>query len=125
MGDDILHSFTDFSTEDKKKYAMVKVRFDKHFMKKRNIYFEHAKFNTRKRVDGEPVDTFITALHLLADHCNYGVLHDEMIEDWIVMGICNTQLAEKLQLDPDLTCGTVRNHQTSTAIVERWKLWET
>lgn len=70
---------------------------------KRHVIFERAKFNMRKQEDGEPVDAFITALYSLAEHCGYGALHDEMIRDWIVMGICNAQLAEKLQLDPDLT----------------------
>lgn len=91
--DDILHSFTHFSAEDKRKYATVKARFDNHFMKRQNIIFEHTKFNTCKRVDGEPVDAFITTLYLLAEHCSYGVLQDEMIKDCIIVGICNTQLA--------------------------------
>lgn len=43
--DDILHSFTHFSAEDKRKYATVKARFDNHFMKRQNIIFEHTKFN--------------------------------------------------------------------------------
>ena len=49
------------------------------------------------------METFITALYALAEHCGYGNLHDEMIRDRIVMGICNTRLSEKLQLDPNLT----------------------
>ena len=46
---------------------------------------------------------FITALYTLAEHCGYGGLHDEMIRDRIVVGIRNSKLSEKLQLDPDLT----------------------
>ena len=46
---------------------------------------------------------FITALYALAEHCGYSALHGEMIRDWIVVGILNSSLSEKLQLDPHLT----------------------
>lgn len=76
--DDILRSFA-LSEDDGKKYDTVKGRFDSHFVKRRNIIFERAKFNMRRQQDGEPVDAFITALYGLAEHCGYGSLHDEMI----------------------------------------------
>ena len=100
--DDILRSFA-LSEEDGKKYDTVKGRFDSHFVKRRNIIFERAKFNMRRQQDGEPVDAFITALYGLAEHCGYGRLHDEMIRDRIVVGIRNVALSEKLQLKADLT----------------------
>ena len=100
--DDILRSFA-LSEEDGKKYDTVKGRFDSHFIKRRNIIFERAKFNMRRQQDGEPVDAFITALYGLAEHCGYGPLHDEMIRDRIVVGIRNVALSEKLQLKADLT----------------------
>ena len=43
------------------------------------------------------------ALYSLAEHCGYGNLHDEMIRDRIVVGIRNSSLSEKLQLDAWLT----------------------
>ena len=49
------------------------------------------------------VDSFITALYCLAEHCQYGTLHDEMIRDRIVVRLKNMKLSEKLQNDPDLT----------------------
>ena len=101
-GDDILRSFS-LSEEDQKKYNTVKAKFDGHFVKRRNTIFERAKFNSRRQEQGEPVDAFITALYGLAEHCNYAGLHDEMIRDRIVVGICDSKLSEKLQLDPDLT----------------------
>jgi len=48
------------SAEDAKKYQVVKD------MKRRNVIFEQAKFNSRKQEPGEPVDAFITALYALA-----------------------------------------------------------
>ena len=37
-----------------------------------------------------------------AEHCGYGDLHDEMVRDRIVVGLCNSRLSEKLQMDPNL-----------------------
>ena len=75
QADDILRSFK-LSAEDGKKYSVVIEKFEVHFVKRRNMIFERAKFNNRKQEQGEPVDTFITALYTLAENCNYGTLHD-------------------------------------------------
>ena len=32
------------------------------------------------------MDTFVTALYTLAEYCEYGALHDQMIRDRIVVG---------------------------------------
>ena len=62
--DDILHSFTHFSAEDKRKYATVKARFDNHFMKRQNIIFEHTKFNGWRFFKGNDVATqYVTLSH--------------------------------------------------------------
>ena len=45
-------------------------------------------------------------LYTLADRCNYGNLHDEMIQDRIVVGIRDAALSDKLQLDAELTLTT-------------------
>ena len=60
--DDVLTSFG-LSEEDRKKYDVVKATFENHFVKKRNIIFERAKFNQRKQEEGDSVDTFITSLY--------------------------------------------------------------
>jgi hypothetical protein len=49
------------------------------------------------------VDHFITALRTLSEHCGYGDIRDQLIRDFIVVGICDDKLSEKMQLDPDLT----------------------
>ena len=100
--DEILRSFR-LSAEDAKKYDTVKSKFDQHFVQRRNIIYERAKFNLRKQEPGESVDTFITALYGLAEHCAFAALHDELIRDCIVVGLRDSGLSEKLQLDPELT----------------------
>ena len=63
------------------------------------------KFNMHTQEEGEPVDLFITSLYRLTEHCNYRELHDEMIQDWIVVCLRDSSLSEKLQTDPELTPG--------------------
>ncbi len=61
-----------------------------------NVIFERAKFK-------------------LAEHCNYGILREEMIRDRIVVRILDAKLSEKLQLNPNLDLATailqVRQHE--------------
>lgn len=49
------------------------------------------------------VDAFVTALYALAEHCNCGGLHDELIRDRLVVGLMDKWLSARMQLDPDLT----------------------
>ena len=100
--DDLLLSF-DLSEADRKKYKPVKDKFDSHFVIKKNVIYERAKFNTRSQKEGEPVDSFVTDLYTLAEFCNFGNLRKELIRDRLVVGILNKQLSEKLRLDIDLT----------------------
>lgn len=105
MGDKAEDIFTSFnlSEDDKKKYDVVMQRFTDHFIVKRNTIFERAQFNQRIQKEGEAVNDFITALYSLAEHCDYGTLHDELLRDRIVVGIRDKNLSEKLQMDSELT----------------------
>lgn len=51
----------------------------------------------------ESVDSFVTSLYALAEHCNYGVLHHELTEDRIVVGMQDKGLSEHMHLDAELT----------------------
>lgn len=122
QADDILGSFT-LSEEDRKSYSIVKSKFDSHFIQRRNVIFERAKFNRRRQEENEPVESFITALYALAEHCGYGNLHEEMIRDRIVVGIRNSSLSEKLQLDSALTLDkTITQVRQSEAIKQQQPL---
>ena len=102
QADDILRSFG-LSEEEMKNYTIVKGKFEGHFVKRRNTVYERAKFNQRKQEDGGTVDSFITALYCLVEHCQYGDLANEMIRDRIVAGVRDAYLPEKMQLDAELT----------------------
>nr|CAI5850622.1 unnamed protein product [Callosobruchus analis] len=76
---------------------------DKFFIPRRNIIYERYKFNLRVQKPGESVDAFITSLHSLAEHCNYGTLKEELIRERIVVGMSDTRTSERLQLNETLT----------------------
>ena len=101
---DIMVSFG-LTADDAKQCELVKNRFESHFIVKilRIIIFERAKFKLRNQKEGESVETIITDLHCLAEHCEFGVLKDELIRDRIVVGLKDKKLSEKLQLDSKLT----------------------
>lgn len=48
--------------------------FENHFIHKKNVIFERYKFNSRALRTGESIELFITALHSLAENCEYGAL---------------------------------------------------
>ena len=100
--DDILQSLS-LNDEDSATFNGVKAKFGAYFNGSRNVIYERAKFNQRKQMTGDPVDSFIRSLHKLVEHCDYCALKDDMIRDTIVVGLCDEQLSEKLQLDPNIT----------------------
>ncbi|KAJ8879061.1 hypothetical protein PR048_019667 [Dryococelus australis] len=63
---DIMNSFN-LSDKESASYEAVVKRFKSHFIPKRNVIYERVKFNLRSQPANESVDTFITALHLLAE----------------------------------------------------------
>ena len=67
-----------------------------------NFNSERAKFQQSRQENDATVETLITALHALAEYCNYGTLKDEMIRDRIVESMQDQTLSEKLQLVPEL-----------------------
>ena len=62
-----------------------------------------ARFNQQIQQPGETVDSFVTALHSLAEHYDYKELRETMIHDRLVAGLLDASLSERLQLEPDLT----------------------
>ncbi|UYV63439.1 hypothetical protein LAZ67_2004082, partial [Cordylochernes scorpioides] len=100
--DDILLSCK-IASDQLENYNKVIECFESHFIPRRNIIYERARFNQRCQQEGEKVNEFITALHSLAEHCNFGMLHGELIRDRIVVGVRDRALSERMQLDTDLT----------------------
>lgn len=51
---------------------VVKAKFKNYFVIRRNVIFEQAKNNQWEQREDESIEVFITALHTLSEHCNYG-----------------------------------------------------
>ena len=76
--DNVLSSFTK-SDDDRKKYDAVTGKFEAYFFIKRNVIFEGVKFNLRVQKEGESTGNVMTDLYTLAEHCQFGALHNELI----------------------------------------------
>ena len=85
------------TADERKKYDNAKSKLEEHFIIKRNVIFERAKLDLRFQKENESVDNFITDLFLLAEHCNYGNLHDEMVRNRISVGLKDKAPSEELQ----------------------------
>ncbi len=125
MGDaaDYVVAVLPLTEADKKKYEAVKAAFEQHCIGKHNVIFERAQFNSRCQQDGESAETYITAVHKLAENCGFGMLKEELIRDRIIVGIKDKKLSEQLQMDSELSFAkaiqkvrqskTVRKQQTT------------
>ena len=100
--ENILKSFS-LSAADSKVFDTVIGKFDDHFIPKRNIIHERAKFNQRKQNNGESAEQFIRSLHEISQNCDFGTAKNDRIRDAIVIGVLDKELSEKLQLKDDLT----------------------
>lgn len=116
--DDVLRGLS-LTAEQRTTYEGVRDGFQAFFIVKKNVIYERAKFNMRRQGDNETVDAFVTALYALAEHCNYGVLHDELIRDRLVVGLTDKRLSERMQLDPDLTLQRAINMARQSEEVKR------
>ena len=96
--EDIFSSFTFHDGADQNNYDHVQEKLDHHFIAKKNIIHERAKFNKRVQGQDEPMENFITDLYRLAEFCEYGCVRNEMIRDRLIVGLSNDKLNEKPQM---------------------------
>lgn len=89
--------------EDEITYNELISQLNSYFGFHKNTLFERVKFNRRKQVPGESVETFIQDLYQIAENCGYGKLKDELIRDRIIVGVLDDPLSDRLQMNEDLT----------------------
>ena len=94
--DDILRGLP-LTEARRKKYSDVHNSFQAHFTGKKNVIYECARFSMRRQGENETVDSFVTALYVLAEYCTYGALHDELLRDRLVVGLADTRLSARMQ----------------------------
>ena len=81
-------------------------QFDSHFIPKKNVIFERAKFRNRVQKPGENVEIFIRALYELSENCDFGSAKDDNIRDSIVIGLSDKSVSQQLQMEASLTLAT-------------------
>ena len=96
-------SSTNATAEERADYDSVLAKFDSFFRVRKNVIYERARFNRRDQQSGETAEQYIMALYDLAEHCDYGALKEELIRDRLVVGIRDTALSQRLQMDSALT----------------------
>ena len=89
MGPEAEHIMKTIPSDKSSKYDDVIKEFDDHFVPKKNIIFEGARFRNR----GENVETFVRFLYELAKHCDFGDAKDDNIRDSIVIGLLDKQVS--------------------------------
>lgn len=77
----------------------------------------------RSQLKGESVDSFITDLHGLAEHCNFRELKEELIRDRIVVGLLDAALSEILQMDSELTLQKVITNARQKEVIKKQQLF--
>lgn len=116
--DDVLRGLS-LTAQQREEYSAVREGFDGFFIPKKNVIYERARFNKRMQQASETVDSFITALYALGENCEYGGLHNELLRDRLVVGLRDTGLSERMQLDKDLTLTKAINMARQSEEIKR------
>ena len=116
--EDIILTFG-LSTQELRVYKTVQEKFDKHFIVRRNVIFERARFNRLVQQDGETIKSFVTDLYALIENCEYGELSDDFLRDRIVVGIKDMKLSESLQMDDKLTLRSTLEKVRSKELIQK------
>ena len=98
--------------------------FDKYFTPKTNVIAERQVFESRAQKRGETNESFIRALLLVAEKCEFGDTKSERIRDRLISGMSNKELARKIQiqaLDTDITLEKVIAMMRSCDLVDEVK----
>ena len=92
---------TNATADDRNNFNRTIGKFDDYFKVRKNVIYERARFNRRNQQSGETAENYIVALYELAEHCDYGDMTAELIRDRLVVGIRDSALSEKLQMDAE------------------------
>ena len=80
-------------------------RFNPDVLKRKyqDLYSPRYVFKTCCLRPGESINCFVSDLMIKASACEFNVLHDELVRDWVVTGITNTSVRKQLLKESELT----------------------
>ena len=58
----------------------------KHYNPKPSLIVKHSDFNCRSQEEGETIAEYVAELHKIAEHCDYGEVQSDMLQDRLVCG---------------------------------------
>ena len=119
QADDIFNSFKLNSTQMKQYHTIKRSLMSISWFAAMLFSSGQSSINACRQEEGEKVDRFITALHALAEHCNFGSLKGKLIRDRIAVGLQDSKLSEKLQLNPELTLTKAINQARQSEAVKK------
>ena len=108
-----------FSEEEEGEYESVIGKFDSYCNPKKNETYERYVFNSRKQLEGEAIEQFVTDLKLKAQTCQFDNLRDSMIRDRIVLGVRSQRVRERLLREDDLDLGKAIKICQAAEVTER------
>lgn len=85
-----------------KSFDEIVVLLEAHFCPKQSKIMQRYKFNTRIRLAGESIATYVAHLRALGEHCTFHDL-EEMLRDRIVCGVNEPATQRRLLQEPELT----------------------
>ena len=102
-GDEAIKYFNTIENGHQKTLDEVLACFEQYCVPKKNITVERYTFNRRDQLEGESMQTYVTALKTLAQSCEFGDLRESLIRDRLICGLQSDVAREKLLAKKDLT----------------------
>lgn len=105
MGRDAIRIYTSFTFAEgeKDEIAVLKQKFEAHFVPKKNLTYERYKFITCRQ-KFERIEEFVTILKNRANQCEFGdPIKEDLIKLMLIVGIKDEATREKLLQKEELT----------------------
>lgn len=99
----LLRSLLAPTRPDEKTFEQLAETLANHYSPPPSEVIQRFRFNTRTRLAGESVATYVAELRRLAEFCNYGSKLNEMLRDRLVCGINHEAIQKKLLAERELT----------------------
>ena len=92
----------------------------KHFNPKSSSIVQRFRFNSRTWKE-EAVAEFVAQLRQLSEHCQFGDTLSDMLRDWIVCGINDQHIQQRLLAQSDLTLAKAMELSLQTRMSIPWR----